>query len=306
MAEVAAVAVAEAAVEGVTEMPAHFASPDRFGIGWRPELAAGIFGHLDQIDIVEVIADDYFGAGERKVDTLRALGAQVPVTLHGVGLGPASTVPIDPQRVEQFARLIERVRPEAWSEHLAWVRGGGWEIGHLAAPPRNALSIEGTLENLDRAQRIVGTAPLVENIASLIDPPMSVMSESEWLARVIRGADAKAGLLLDLHNVHTNATNFRFDPYRFLDALPLERVRAIHIAGGKPLEDRILDDHLHDVPDPVYKLLEYVAARASQPLTVILERDGKYPPMPDLLAQIERARRAVAAGRANVPREMSV
>lgn len=32
---------------------------DRFGLGWRPELAAGILTHLDRIDIVEVIADDY-------------------------------------------------------------------------------------------------------------------------------------------------------------------------------------------------------------------------------------------------------
>ena len=35
---------------------------DRFGLGWRPELAAGIFSNLDRIDIVEVIADDYFDA----------------------------------------------------------------------------------------------------------------------------------------------------------------------------------------------------------------------------------------------------
>ena len=27
---------------------------DRFGLGWRPELAAGIFAHLDRLDVVEV------------------------------------------------------------------------------------------------------------------------------------------------------------------------------------------------------------------------------------------------------------
>ena len=32
---------------------------DRVGIGWRPELAAGILSNLDGIDIVEVIVDDY-------------------------------------------------------------------------------------------------------------------------------------------------------------------------------------------------------------------------------------------------------
>jgi uncharacterized protein (UPF0276 family) len=51
------------------------------------------------------------------------------------------------------------------------------------------------------------------------------------------------------------------------------------------------------VPDPVYELLEEVAARAPQPLTVILERDGKFPSIDALLAQLDRARYAVAAGR---------
>ena len=39
---------------------------DRFGIGWRKELAAGILTNLDRIDVVEVIADDYFGAPRPK------------------------------------------------------------------------------------------------------------------------------------------------------------------------------------------------------------------------------------------------
>ena len=64
-------------------------------------------------------------------------------------------------------------------------------------------------------------------------------------------------------------------------------------SGGR----RLLDDHLHDVPDPVYELLREVAATTPQPLTVILERDGRYPVMSDLLAQLERAHMAVAAGR---------
>ena len=49
---------------------------DRFGIGWRPELAAGILSNLDCIDIVEVIADDYFTAPRSQRRALNALAAQ--------------------------------------------------------------------------------------------------------------------------------------------------------------------------------------------------------------------------------------
>ncbi|HZN93675.1 MAG TPA: DUF692 family protein, partial [Myxococcales bacterium] len=62
-------------------------------------------------------------------------------------------------------------------------------------------------------------------------------------------------------------------------------------------ERRLLDDHLHDVPAEVYDLLTEAGARAQRPLTVILERDGAYPPFEVLLAQLARAREALAAGR---------
>ena len=80
----------------------------------------------------------------------------------------------------------------------------------------------------------------------------------------------------------------------------------MHIAGGRwipcpegdPPSRRLLDDHLHDVPDPVFDLLEALAARAPRPLTVVLEQDGRYPPFSHLLGQLDRARAAVSRGRA--------
>ena len=55
---------------------------DRVGLSWRPYLAAGILTNLDRIDVVEVIADDYFDAPRAKVAALRTLSAQAPVVLH--------------------------------------------------------------------------------------------------------------------------------------------------------------------------------------------------------------------------------
>jgi uncharacterized protein (UPF0276 family) len=115
-------------------------------------------------------------------------------------------------------------------------------------------------------------------------------------------AASESQLLLDLHNLYANAVNFGFSTSEFLDRIPLSRVGAIHIAGGKWIssdsgERRLLDDHQHPVPDPVYKLLSEVAARAPQPLTVILERDGAFPSMQEMLLELEMARAAVARGR---------
>jgi uncharacterized protein len=272
---------------------------DRVGLGWRRELAAGIFANLDRIDVVEVIADDYFDAPKRERRALRTLAAQTPLVLHGVTLGLASSVQTETRLLEKSARLFDEVRPDYWSEHLAFVRGGGIEIGHLTAAPRTKATIEGAAENLARATKIVGAAPLVENIATLIEPPGSDFDEATWIAEIL--CSTTCDMLLDLHNLYANGLNFNYEPIDFLAKLPLERIKAIHLAGGKWVSAqgtrRLLDDHFHDVPDPVYQLLTEVGARATQPLTVILERDGNYPSMDCLLEQLDLARKALAEGR---------
>jgi hypothetical protein len=274
---------------------------DRVGLGWRADLAAGIFSNLDRIDLLEVIADDFFGASAREIRALKTLASQVTVVLHGVGLGLGSSAPVETKRLERMARLVDQVKPEFWSEHLAFVRAGGIEIGHLAAPPRTLDTVEGAAENLSRAAAQVGSKPIMENIATLIAPPGSTLSETAWINGILASADCD--LLFDLHNVYANGLNHGYDPKAFLRQIPAKRIAVIHIAGGKVVSapdgrQRLLDDHLHDVPDPVFDLLEEIAALSPNSLTVILERDGAFPSMDCLLAQMDLARGALARGRA--------
>ena len=270
---------------------------DRVGIGWRPEFAGSVFAHRDAIDIVEVIADNHFTSGRRGIASLRRLADAVPVMLHGVGLGLASAALPDRLRLDALARLVDLLRPERWSEHLAFVRAGGIELHHLAAPPRNAATVEHAARNIALARRIVGAVPAMENIVTLLVPPCSTMDETEWLGGVYAAADVP--MLLDLHNLYANAINGGEDPALWLDRLALERVEIVHIAGGRWTDNqrRWLDDHRHATPDPVFDLLTRLASRARQPLTVVLERDGAYPPFEELLAELRMARTALARGR---------
>ena len=276
------------------------ASVDRVGLGWRGELATGILSNLAQIDVLEVIADDYYGASRAGIAALCSLARQVPVSLHGVGMGLASSIAAEPRRLHAMARLMQTVQAESWSEHLSFVRAGGIEIGHLAAPPRTPASAAGAVANIALATRIVGSAPLMENIATLVQPPASTMDEAAWLAQIIHGAQVP--LLLDLHNLYANAVNIGDDPQQLLLRLPLDKVGAVHLSGGHWIDapgggQRLLDDHLHDVPPAVFDLLTQLARHAPQPLTVIVERDGNYPSFEHVLGQLELARAALRAGR---------
>jgi uncharacterized protein len=274
---------------------------DRFGLTWHPSIAAGVLAHLDRIDVLEVIPEGRFLESRGARRALRRLACTRPVSIHGVSLGLATVSAVDPRRLEAFARLIGEVQPESWSEHLAFVRAGGVELGHLAAPPRTALSVEAIAEHVELARRIIGSHPALENVATPIDPPGSDRSEPSWLVDVLDATPAD--LLLDLHNLYANGVNFGFDPAAALRALPVERIRSIHIAGGVDVrtvegQARVLDDHLHDVPDPVYALLELVGERVPHAVDVVLERDGAFPAFESLLAQLDRARAALERGRA--------
>jgi uncharacterized protein (UPF0276 family) len=281
---------------------------DKVGLGWREPLAASLFTHLDAIDVVEVIADDYFRASARVLRSMRCLGREVPMVLHGVALGMASVAPVARQRIDRLAKVVNALEPAAWSEHLAFVRSGPYEIGHLAAAPRNVMTVEGAVDNLARVRAVIGAAPILENIATLVDPPDSSMSEPEWVSAVITGSSSP--LLLDLHNLYANAVNFGHEPCEYLLKFPLDRVRMVHISGGHWVQldapeyglsaRRLLDDHVHDVPDAVFVLLTELGRRCPQALTVILERDGNYPEFSLLLQQVRRAREALAQGRRNV------
>ena len=307
-APVAVAVVVAAAAVAVGELNRSTHVVDRVGIGWRGELAAGIFSHLDRIDLLELIADDHFRAAPRELRALQTLGTQTPITLHGVAMGLAGSAPTDTQRIDSMARLVDALQPQSWSEHLAFVRGGGIEIGHLAAPPRTAQNVDAAIANVKRATNIVGSAPLLENIATLIDPPASTMDEATWVTNIIAGS--KAGLLMDLHNLYANALNFGMDPAQMLLRFPLQRVQAVHLSGGKwvlepAMEDsrdeaprmRLLDDHVHDVPAEVFDLLALLAEHAPQQLDVIIERDGEYPEFSCLLTQLDAARAALRRGR---------
>ena len=260
----------------------------RYGLGWRAELGAGILAHLDRVGVVEVLAEELFDADRAQRRALRFLRAHVPIVLHATSLGLASTETVDRRRLDAIARVVEWLEPELWSEHLAFVRAGGSEIGHLAAPPRNDATLEGLARNVDLAARVIGSHPCLENVASLIDPPLSSYDEAAWLQAVV--AATGCDLLLDLHNLHANAHNFRFDAVGVIRSLPAPRL--IHIAGGRLIErGRLLDDHLHPVPDAVYSLLAEVDAPEA---TVILERDGNYPALDELLEELARAAACVS------------
>lgn len=278
----AAADVAAADAEGaVADLP-FLGAGVSFRRAWRWEVVR----HRGELGVVECIADDV--AGPAGIQDLVLIGQAVPLILHGTGLSLGSAEGLDPERLEHVARVVEAVRPPWFSEHIAFTRAHGVEIGHLAPLPFNREAVDVVAANVEALRRAVPGVPiLLENIAYTLDLPGPEMSEAEFVREVIEATDA--GLLLDLENVHANSVNHGYDPLEHLERLPLDRVVEVHLAGGVMRNGQYADSHTRPVPEESWALLEWLAPRADV-RAVILERDDDLPPFGELLAEVRRAK----------------
>jgi hypothetical protein len=142
------------------------------------------------------------------------------------------------------------------------------------------------VEGVTRAQEALGQPILLENVSSYVAFTESAMPEWEFLVEVCRRAGC--GILLDVNNVHVNATNLGFDAEAYLSAIRPELVGQIHLAGHTDCGSHLLDSHVGPVADPVWSLYRSAVARFGRVPTLV-EWDEEVPAYEVLLAEAERA-----------------
>lgn len=257
------------------------------GLGYRPPFRADLFANRSRVDFLEIIADHYFDASTEKLAELDLLRAHFPIVAHGLDLSIGSAEGIDSAYLEKFARLIERIDPPWWSEHLCFTRAGGVDIGHLAALPYTQEAIEIVARNVDTVRKRVRAPLLLENITTVVRVPGGEMDEPEFLARALDATGC--GWLCDVANLYTNAVNQQVDIDATFERWPWDRLVQIHYAGGRWWEGVLIDSHDSATSEAVWELYDRIVARA--PVKgVILERDERLPIFSELLDEVARAR----------------
>jgi uncharacterized protein (UPF0276 family) len=266
------------------------------GIGWREELA-GFVGRRDGLGFVEVVAESIHDDQPLPTGLEELARRGVPVVPHGVRLSLGSAGAPDPARVGHLAGLAERLGAPLVSEHVAFVRGGGLEAGHLLPVPRTRAALGVLTANVRLAQAGLGVPLALEHVAALLEWPAPELDEAAFLTELLERTGAL--LLLDLANLYANARNHGGDPLDLLDALPLERIAYVHVAGGVERGGLYHDTHAHPTPAAVLDLVAELCRRRDPP-GVMLERDDAYPPEPELAAELDAI--AAAAARAGSAR----
>ncbi|WP_283135496.1 DUF692 domain-containing protein [Rhizohabitans arisaemae] len=264
------------------------------GIGWRPEIDLTV-ERMAGVDFVEVVAEQ-LAPRHGLPESLRILRERgMPVIPHGVGLSLGGAEPPRPERLEHLAACAELVDAPLVSEHVAFVRAGDLDAGHLMPVPRTWEALEVVAENVARAQAALPVPLALENVSALLEWPGDELTEERFLAELV----ARTGVLLlvDVANVYNNQVNFGLSPEAFLDGLPLESLAYVHVAGGYAKDGVWHDTHTRAVPAQVHGVLAELCARVDPP-GVLLEWDGDYPSDAALAAELGRIRETT--GRARV------
>ena len=257
------------------------------GLGFREPYRADVLLDGDDVDFLEIIADHYLDAPPEKLRELDLLAERYTLIPHGLNLSLGTAEGLDPGYRDQLLDLVRRLDPPWWSEHIAFTRAGGVEIGHLAPLPFSREALDVLATNIAEVQELTEIPLILENITYSFAFPGSELDEADFLAELVERTGC--GLLLDVANLHINAVNHHFDPYAFLDRLPLDSVVQLHFVGGHCEGEVLVDSHSAPTPPEVWALLDHVLARA--PVKgVILERDENLPPFTTLLEEVRRVR----------------
>lgn len=280
------------------------------GVLFNPALADFVSAHVGTLDYLAVIPDRFWvdrgiGRSPRFEETLAgeavlaAAARSIPVVLHGIGLSICSADVFDREYLAQLARWRHRYQCPWVSEHLSFSRIG---VGHetnaaVALPvPYDHEILRMLYPRIETAQSMLACPFLLENNVSYFTFADQELTEPAFLNNLTDVSGCS--LLLDLHNVYTNARNHGFDAKAFLSKLNLSRVVEIHVAGGSEMMDFYTDSHTGPVAADVWDLLSFVAPRSPNLRGVTFEfHESTWPLLHNegVLAQLARARGALVA-----------
>lgn len=269
--------------------------PLGFGLGLRTEHYAAIDEQRpDNVDWFEILSENYLVPGGKPIAWLERIRANYPVVMHGVSLSIGSVDPLDEDYLDGLAALAGRIEPAWVSDHLCWTGVGGLNLHDLMPLPYTEEALEHVVHRVAHVQERLGRRILLENVSSYVGYAESAMAEWTFLAEVAARADCL--ILLDINNIFVSGFNNGFDPQTYIDAIPVDRVQQFHLAGHDDCGTHIIDTHDHPVVDPVWDLYAR-AVRRFGPVSTMIERDDHIPPLADLLAELDKARRIAATVR---------
>ena len=237
-------------------------------------------------DFLEIAPENWIplgGALRRRFDQF---AERYPLVCHGLSLSLGGPAPLDFSMLAEVRDFLRQYKVRCYSEHLSYCSDDG-HLYDLMPIPFTEEAVKHVAGRIRQVQDFLGQRIAVEHV-SYYAAPHQEMAEIDFINAVIREADCD--LHLDVNNIWVNSINHNYDPHEFLRALPAERIIYCHVAGHfDEADDLKVDTHGSAVIDPVWALLAEACERVPG-MPVLLERDFNFPPLAELLAELDHVR----------------
>ena len=230
--------------------------------------------------------------GGRQKHTLERVLETYPVVMHGVSLSIGTVDTLNSDYLAGLKRLADWVKPAWVSDHLCWTGIAHQNSHDLLPVPYTEDTLKHIIERIKQVQDYLGRPLVLENPSTYLEFKASQMPEEEFIARM--AIESGCGLLLDANNIYVTCYNHRKDPKVYIDALPLDHVYQIHLAGHTNKGTHIVDTHNAPVIDPVWQLYKYIIHKGGLKNTMI-EWDDDIPAFDVVNDELLKARQAAAS-----------
>lgn len=261
------------------------------GMLFRKRYLADHLRDREGVDFLELCTDHYLDNTPSVADELGLLVKHFTCVPHGIDLSLGSRDGIVESYLDDVLRVVEQIRPPWFSDHLAFTRAGGYEIGHLAPIPLTRDALDTLARNVARVTARTRVPFALENVAATFAFPHAEMSPGAFVRELV--ARTGCGLVIDVANLACDEINLGHAPEAFIDAVPPEAIVQVHFAGGHDDGGIAVDSHSSPIPPRVWQLLERVVDVAPH-AWLTLEREEALPPYHEIARELDAAR-ALAA-----------
>lgn len=257
------------------------------GLGFRKDFASEFLeSNIIKPDFIEVAPENWVGIGGYWKKQLHKALEQYPLYTHGLSLSIGSPDELDVAWLKKVKAFLDETGAKVYSEHLSFSSCNNAHLYDLLPIPFTHDAVKHVAKKITQVQDIL-ERPLVMEIVSYYAAIQPEMSELEFINAIV--AESGCQLLLDVNNIYVNSFNHQYNPYEFLDQLPLDKVNYIHIAGHRQVaDDLIIDTHGEAIADPVYKLLAHALPKLKPNMPILLERDFNIPAMEELQSELNQ------------------
>lgn len=264
---------------------------NKVGVGLRHTHFPEILDRLERgekfpIGWFEGISENFINSRGRPFEVLMKVREHFDISLHGVSLNLASHEDINWDYLKALRELYHIVRPALVSDHLCWTGVASSNLHNLLPFPYTKENLLLLVDKVCRIQDFLGRPLAFENLSAYFDLKESEMSEAEFLRELSFKTDCK--ILLDLNNIYVNSKNFDFNPYEYIDQIPMERVSEIHLAGHSDMGKFLFDTHSGPVCENVWQLYEFTISRGNIP--TLVEWDEDIPPLSRVFEEALKAK----------------